>query len=59
MLCRRAARGGRKDYKDKVASESEGGDSDEEEEFKAEEFEVCVCVCVACFRACPLWRRGD
>lgn len=40
---RRAARGGRKAYTDKAASESEGGDSDEEEEdFNAEEFEVRV-----------------
>ena len=40
LFCRRAARGGRKDYTDKAASESEGGDSDEEEDFNADEFEV-------------------
>lgn len=38
VLNRRAARGGRKDYKDKAVSDSDGG-SDEEEEYKSE-FEV-------------------
>lgn len=42
---RRAARGGRKAYTDKAASESDGGDSDEEEDFNADEFEVHIYAC--------------
>ncbi len=42
LALRRAARGGRKDYTDKAASESEG-DSSDDEEFNVE-FEVCRLV---------------